>query len=776
MSLKPTLNCVTFICFQSFSLTLYCCLLLAEIERIIPRPKSFQGRRTSQNLSTGGSPTGEGSSSSLSRSSHQQHFQPAAGHHRRNSSLTTVSIDTTLSRHQIASQDLSLNGKGLSPIADSPGFKSERQTDGAASTSLSPHPSSANHTHTFTSTVSVPNDSAPLPAPPSVRTHGRFLAPHRQKSHFVVTPFATATSTSGRLVNKTKLWWSEYMSPSGPLLPRGAMSKAFGGSSSVSRIPILRGLGRSRWLKALLFIWTAFSCLFTLLHGSVRLSGGRISGGRIGGAALENVAKEESPVDVDRLLNIGNAYGYVTTHSDLNNLTTSIKLNKAFSKSIPSQLEHVLPYWLTAEDDVQYIESEELLHLDEKLAQDLGRDGQGRSTDKKQSAGKRPLAEITLTTVVMASEFESLVGFAERWQGPVSATLHVESPTDPVPQSTRDFLSAIKRKHQAHPSLKKHVTIHLVVTAPLKNPNLALNKNMDRNIARLFSQTEFYMYIEPNIIPVTNIRQTMAENQDLFIPRLQMGYMFVVPTFSPLKVIQQADSQEENPWVRNGVNVVQQQRETTNTLNVPLPRTKSALVTAVSEGHFALDDTHWDLGAGPTCYEHWSQVSKVYPAEEYEFHYQPVVIASKKVTSWCPERFMDNKASCLFGSYLMGGEFWVLPDDFVIKLGVRETSSATFEHVVPEDDDTHHEVHPTLDQGSILPPQPYEKGSGVHVSDFEATIANRLYNKFHWEQCVFYARQLFSAGLWDTPRSRHAKSQCSRVLNSWGRGLIGGKE
>lgn len=40
----------------------------------------------------------------------------------------------------------------------------------------------------------------------------------------------------------------------------------------------------------------------------------------------------------------------------------------------------------------------------------------------------------------------------------------------------------------------------------------------------------------------------------------------------------------------------------------------------------------------------------------------------------CAERFLDRRSACLLSNYLAGGEFWVLPDDFVVQLPASEES------------------------------------------------------------------------------------------------------
>ncbi|RCI00633.1 hypothetical protein CU098_001212, partial [Rhizopus stolonifer] len=168
-----------------------------------------------------------------------------------------------------------------------------------------------------------------------------------------------------------------------------------------------------------------------------------------------------------------------------------------------------------------------------------------------------------------------------------------------------------------------------------------------------------------------------------------------------------------------------------------VPYDKNQLILKLSEEKMILDDKHWKENEGPTDLEKWMDAETLYAVEKYEFHYEPVVIESKTVQPWCSERFLDSRAACIFSSYLQGNEIYILPDDFVVQ----------------------------------MPNQNHEE-----VSDFDNVVENRIYAKFYWEQCVHHARQLDALGLWKTPRSQHIRSQCSRVIQNWGKGLIGKPE
>ncbi|KAI9483821.1 MAG: hypothetical protein EXX96DRAFT_594409 [Benjaminiella poitrasii] len=168
-----------------------------------------------------------------------------------------------------------------------------------------------------------------------------------------------------------------------------------------------------------------------------------------------------------------------------------------------------------------------------------------------------------------------------------------------------------------------------------------------------------------------------------------------------------------------------------------VPYDKSQLILKLSQDEMVLDDHHWKENEGPTDLERWMDAESLYAVEKYEFHYEPVVIESKTIQPWCSERFLDSRAACIFSSYLQGNEIWVLPDDFMV-------------------------YSPHYQQQEI--------------SDFDNVVENRIYAKYYWEQCVHHARQLDALGLWKTPRSQHIRNQCSRVIQNWGKGLIGKPE
>ncbi|CAO3587893.1 unnamed protein product [Absidia cylindrospora] len=290
---------------------------------------------------------------------------------------------------------------------------------------------------------------------------------------------------------------------------------------------------------------------------------------------------------------------------------------------------------------------------------------------------------------------------ADHWKGHISVTLRMDTNVE--------HQNRIREQYNKHAELSKRVDIHLSESV---RPGLSvlLPQNAERNLARLFAQTDFIMEMPSNMVPATDIRRTLETNKAMFDSLLRDGDVLVVPMFGfPV--------QESTVY--------------------KLPFSKSRLLELVNDDSMFLLDKHWKPNTGPTDLNVWKAATTLYPVSRYDFHYEPIVIECKAVQPWCAERFLDSRAACLFSSYLAGGEFWVLPDDYLVELPEIEKSA---------------------------------------LSAFDHVIENRLYAKFYWEQCVHHARQLDALGLWKGKRSQHIRTQCSRVIQNWGKGIIGKPE
>ncbi|GAA5894698.1 hypothetical protein JCM5296_002258 [Sporobolomyces johnsonii] len=193
---------------------------------------------------------------------------------------------------------------------------------------------------------------------------------------------------------------------------------------------------------------------------------------------------------------------------------------------------------------------------------------------------------------------------------------------------------------------------------------------------------------------------------------------------------------------------------------IPSPETPTTAV-------LALYDRRWDLNHGPTNWYLWRKSSsdprllenpssggglglgldgavgggkEVYRVVDYDLHYAPLVVVSKKGQPWCTERFDDVRAACVYQMYLTGAEMWVLPDEWTYTLEVLEK-------------------RPDSDQED-----PADK--------LKNSISSRLYGKFHQEACMHYGREFLSVQMWDSDKAQHLRETCARTLGSWGMGAV----
>ncbi|KAI8980975.1 hypothetical protein BDB01DRAFT_794865 [Pilobolus umbonatus] len=309
--------------------------------------------------------------------------------------------------------------------------------------------------------------------------------------------------------------------------------------------------------------------------------------------------------------------------------------------------------------------------------------------------------EVSIITTVTADTWDELVKLTVYWEGPISALLHLEADDDTT-------MEKVKQAYVTTPNLFKYVNLHLI-QIPGKQLSVLFPRNAERNLARLLAETDYVMDLPPGVIPASDIRFTIDSNRQRIENLLSKGDLLAIPTFS----------------------------FKSNTDTDEYPYDKAQLLKYLDDDKVILDDKHWKENEGPTDLERWIEAQSLYAVEKYEIHYEPVVIESKTIQPWCSERFLDNRAACIFSSYLQGNEIWVLPHDYMIQSPISDEKV---------------------------------------VSDFDNVVESRIYAKFYWEQCVHHARQLDGLGLWSTPKATHIKNQCARVIQNWGKGLIGKPE
>ncbi|BGP52945.1 hypothetical protein JCM8202v2_000502 [Rhodotorula sphaerocarpa] len=232
--------------------------------------------------------------------------------------------------------------------------------------------------------------------------------------------------------------------------------------------------------------------------------------------------------------------------------------------------------------------------------------------------------DITITTLVTSNRFTVFERLVERYQGPVSATVHLSQG-----KAQDDMLRALDKLYMESPVMRKYVDVHLVYDA------FDRQFNMWRNVAKFFARTEYIMMLDVDFWLCTDFRSRMLSSPDI-MDRLRGGLAaFVVPAFEFHK---QSDGE---------------------------------LVKLVEADKIGMFHKSWAPGHGSTNYTRYynADPGEVYRVQGYTHSYEPYVIYKKEGSPWCDERFIGyggNKAACLFELYLSGVSFYVLPDDFLI--------------------------------------------------------------------------------------------------------------
>jgi hypothetical protein len=149
--------------------------------------------------------------------------------------------------------------------------------------------------------------------------------------------------------------------------------------------------------------------------------------------------------------------------------------------------------------------------------------------------------DIAITTLVTQDRFAVLAQLAERYRGPISATIHVPVPSDiPEKNSTVEHaLAELHRLYTSVPYLAAYVDIHLVLSPAAHSREF----NLWRNIARYFAITPFVIMLDVDFVVCTDFRSrvllAMQESGDsagkdgpTMLQRLQEGRAaLVIPAF-----------------------------------------------------------------------------------------------------------------------------------------------------------------------------------------------------------------------------------------------------
>ncbi|GLB37762.1 putative D-isomer specific 2-hydroxyacid dehydrogenase family protein [Lyophyllum shimeji] len=254
--------------------------------------------------------------------------------------------------------------------------------------------------------------------------------------------------------------------------------------------------------------------------------------------------------------------------------------------------------------------------------------------------GNFHLEDITITTLVTNSRFQAFSRLVERYQGPISVTVHVKNTMADI----RDLLKSLRSLYATSKSMATYVDVHLVID-PFDR-----EFNTWRNIARLFARTDYVMMLDVDFYLCTDFRTAM-KNTPHIMDKLRGGKAaFVVPAFEYAKYTDGID-------------------------HSAFPKDKRALLGLVKSNRLGMFHASWAPGHNSTDYKrvYAAPPGDVYKVTQYHSAYEPYVIFKKEGPPWsvvvCDERFVGyggNKAACLFEMYISGISYFVLADHFII--------------------------------------------------------------------------------------------------------------
>ncbi|KAK4519358.1 putative PHD type zinc finger protein with BAH domain-containing protein [Mucor velutinosus] len=242
--------------------------------------------------------------------------------------------------------------------------------------------------------------------------------------------------------------------------------------------------------------------------------------------------------------------------------------------------------------------------------------------------------DITISTIVTSDRFPVLSRLASRYQGPISAAIHINDD-----EQKESILAKLQQTYHGNPDMKRHVDVHLIID------KFDRQFNMWRNTAKLYARTDYIMMLDIDFYLCTDFRRDILENTAIMNKLRQGNTALVIPAFE--YIVQSDGFNYEN-----------------------FPKTKDDLLMEVFEEE-KLDMFHrsWEKGHSATNYFKWYTATEPYLVEDYNFSYEPYVIFKRQGSPWCDERFIGygaNKAACLYEIYISGIDYYVLPNDFII--------------------------------------------------------------------------------------------------------------
>ncbi|XP_006461230.1 hypothetical protein AGABI2DRAFT_204862 [Agaricus bisporus var. bisporus H97] len=313
--------------------------------------------------------------------------------------------------------------------------------------------------------------------------------------------------------------------------------------------------------------------------------------------------------------------------------------------------------------------------------------------------------DITITSIITSNRFEILARLAQRYQGPISVTLHINNATENVPH----LLESLHNLYNTTPNMAVYVDVHLVLDT------FDRQFNTWRNIARLFARTEYVMMLDVDFYICTDFRETLqnllqvdgngeiGEGENIREMFNNGVAAFVVPAF---EYINYKEGREYKTF----------------------PKTKEHLMQLVQQRRIGMFHRVWAPGHNSTDYDRFysAKPGEIYKVTQFHSAYEPYTIFRKDGPPWCDERFIGyggNKAACIYEMYLSGISFYVLSDHFII-----------------------HQNHL------------YEEKTRKNERRFN----RKIYTDFKEETCLRYLRNFHDMRSLKTPKARNMIEECSR--------------
>ena len=161
------------------------------------------------------------------------------------------------------------------------------------------------------------------------------------------------------------------------------------------------------------------------------------------------------------------------------------------------------------------------------------------------ASGEFDKEDITLTTLVTSNRFKVFAQLVENYRGeflriersfniyelmifligPISVTIHVKS----TPTDLETLFDSLHTLYTSTPSMSMYVDVHLIID-PFDR-----QFNTWRNIARLFSRTDYVMMLDVDFVVCTDFRRSVRESQAVMNKLKEGASAFVIPAFEYVK-------------------------------------------------------------------------------------------------------------------------------------------------------------------------------------------------------------------------------------------------